>query len=81
MKTILLIILILHFISAAFYFALGIININNTNLLKFQGKNLYLFEVRIGTNVMRIKHWDMREEKLELYSSDNDGAQVILLYY
>jgi len=152
MKTMLLIISILLFISTAFSFAFGIINVNNTRLLRFQGKNLYLLEVIIGTTVISInrdnrpsliytimfnserftgigaysryfgpytvnknhslsfkriastrlgpKHetddfteheyfaylekvyrWEMRDGRLELYSSKEDGVKVILVYY
>jgi len=151
MKSILLIIGILLFFSAALSFAFGLLNIHNSQLLKFQGKNWYLFEVVIGTNIIRINRddkpsliytimfnserftgigaysryfgpysvkkdhslflrrvtstrlgskyetdtfnereyfkymenvyrWEIRGGKLELYSSDDDGAQVILVY-
>jgi len=151
MKRILLIIAILLFFSTAFSFAFGLLNIHNTHLLKFQGKNWYLYEVIIGTNIIRINRddkpsliytimfnskrftgigaysryfgpysvkkdhslflrkvtstrlgpkyetdtfnereylmyiervnrWEILAEKLELYSSDDDGAQVILVY-
>jgi len=152
MKNILKIILILLLISAAFSFAFGIININNTHFLKFQGKNWYLLEVIIGTTAIdinrdnkpdliytimfnserftgigaysryfgpytvnknhsfsfkkitstrlgpkyetnnfteheyfaymeRVYRWEMRDGKLELYSSKEDGTKVILVYY
>ncbi|WP_461256787.1 META domain-containing protein [Treponema sp. R80B11-R83G3] len=152
MKSILLIIAIFLFFSVAFSFALGLINVNNTRLLKFQDKNWYLSEVIIGTTGIRINRdnkpsliytimfnserftgigaysryfgpysvkkdhslllkrvtstrlgskyetdnfnereyftyiekvtrWEIRNGKLELYSSNDDGEHVILVYY
>ncbi|GBU27944.1 hypothetical protein R84B8_01493 [Treponema sp. R8-4-B8] len=31
--------------------------------------------------IERVTRWEIREEKLELYSSDDNGTQVILTYY
>jgi len=151
MKSIILIVAILLFFSVAFFFALGFLTVNNTYLFKFQGKNWYLYEVIIGTDIIRIdrdgkpslfytimfnterftgigaysryfgpysvkkdhslflrkvtstrlgskyetdafnereyfiyiervNRWDIRLGKLELYSSNEDGTQVILIY-
>jgi hypothetical protein len=151
MKSILLIVAILLFFSVAFFFAFSLLTVNNTYFYKFQGKNWYLYEVIIGTNITRINRddkpslfytimfntkrftgigaysryfgpysakkdhslflikvtstrlgskyetdafnereyftyiervnrWDIRLGKLELYSSNDDGSQVILIY-
>jgi len=151
MKSILLIMAILLFFSVAFSLAFGLLTVDNTYLFKFQGKNWYLYEVIIGTNIIRINRddkpsliytimfnaerftgmgaysryfgpysvkkdhslflrkvtstrlgskyetdtfnerkyftfiervnrWEIRSGKLELYSFDDDGAQVILIY-
>jgi len=151
MKGILLIVAILLFFSVAFSFAFGFLNMSNSYLFKFQGKNWYLYEVVSGANVIRINrddkpnlfysimfnserftgigaysryfgpytvkkdhslfikrvastrlgpkheadafneseyfsyiervtHWEIRAGKLELYSSNDDGYQVILVY-
>jgi len=151
MKIIVMLIAILLFFSMAFSVAFGFMNLNNSYLLKFQGKNWYLFEVIIGTNVIRINRddkpsmiytimfnserftgigaysryfgpysakkdhsiffrkltstrlgakyetdifnesdyfkyienadrWEMRADKLDIYSSNDDGVQVILVY-